>query len=275
MRRRDLIALIAGSAAAWPLDTLAQVRPVAVIGFLGFQTADPKVLAKFHEGLNKWGYFEGRNLAIEYEWASDVQQVSALATKLVQRRVALIVASGGMAIARAAKEATATIPILFSTVGVDPVENGVVASFNRPGGNVTGLSQSYKELIPKRLELLKEILPRASKVGYLQNDDATGLGPSERTQIETETNIASELGLVIHYARSEIAIEAAFAAMAQQHTEALLVASDPLFGHQRALIVGLAQRYALPAGYSRREFADAGGLMSYGPSITEAWGQIG
>ena len=198
-----------------------------------------------------------------------------LAAELVRHRVALIVTGGGLAAAKAAKDATSTIPILFSGIGLDLVENGFLASFNRPGGNATGVSQSYKELIPKRLELLKQMVPGVSKVAYLQNADSTGLGRSEEEQFETETHIASELGLVIYYAQEDNDIETAFASMALQQTEALLVASTPNFGRQRALIVALAARYALPAGYSRREFADAGGLMSYGPSITESWRQIG
>jgi putative ABC transport system substrate-binding protein len=275
MRRRDFITLIAGSA-AWPAVVIAQGRTVPVIGFLGFESIDSKVLAKFHQGLNEWGYFEGRNVAIEYRWAySQDRQLPALAAELVRYRVALIVTTGGLAAAKAAKEATTEIPILFSGVGIDPVENGVVASFNRPGGNVTGLSLLTADLLSKRLELLQQMVPRAAKIAYLMNDDSTGLGPSETKQQEAERQIADKLGLSIHYARNENDIATAFAAMDQQRTEALLVASDPLFGHQRARLVALAERYAVPSGYSRREFSDAGGLMSYGPSITEAWRQIG
>jgi putative ABC transport system substrate-binding protein len=273
MRRRDFIKVLLGSAC--PTVAMAQGRTIPVIGFLGLEAVDPKVLAKFQQGLNEGGYFEGRNVAIEYQWATDDGQISALAGKLVQRRVALIVTAGGTFAARAAKQATTTIPILFAGVGIDPVESGFLASFNRPDGNATGVSQSYKELIPKRLEMLKYMVPNARKIAYLQNDDATGLGPSEKTEFETETRIAGDLGLDVHYARKESDIETAFAAMARQQTEAFLVASDPLFGHRRALIAALAARYALPGGYSRREFADVGGLMSYGPSITEEWRQIG
>jgi putative ABC transport system substrate-binding protein len=227
------------------------------------------MLAKFDQGLSKWGYFANHNVAFEYRWGNDQdQQLATLAAELVQLRVALIVAVGGLAAAKAAKKATTTIPILF-TSGFDPVENGVVASLNRPGGNATGLNQSYQEVVPKRLELLKQIVPNARRFSYLQNNDTTGLGPREKMQIEQETEIASALGLTIYLARSEIEIEAAFAAMARQQTEALLVGSDPLFGSRRAKIVALAARYALPAGYARREFADLGGLMSYGASHSE------
>jgi putative ABC transport system substrate-binding protein len=275
MRRRDFVKILVGSAAAWPLLATAQERALPVIGFLGSQSPDHALLAKFHQGLNELGYFEGRNVAIEYQWAFDQNQpLPALAARLAQHRVTVIVTTDGLAAARAAKDATATIPILF-TSGLDPVENGFLASFNRPGGNATGVSQSYKELIPKRLEMLKQMVPKVSKVAYLQNDDSTGLGPGEKLQFETETHIADELGLVIHYARNESDIEAALGQMARQQIEALLVASDPFFSRQRALIVALAARYALSAGYSRREFVDAGGLMSYGPSRTESWRQVG
>jgi putative tryptophan/tyrosine transport system substrate-binding protein len=274
MKRRDFIKVLAGTA-VWPSVATGQGRTLPVIGFLGVEAVDPQVLAKFHQGLNERGYFEGRNVTIEYQWAINSQQISMLAARLVQHRVALIVTTGGAFAAKAAKEMTTTIPILFGGVGVDPVESGFLASFNRPDSNATGVSQSYKELIPKRLELLQYMVPKASRIAYLQNDDSTGLGPSEKSQFEAETHIATDLGLIVHYARNENDIETAFASMAQQRTEAFLVASDPLFGHRRALIAALAARYALPAGYSRREFADAGGLMSYGPSITEAWRQIG
>jgi putative tryptophan/tyrosine transport system substrate-binding protein len=275
MRRREFNTILAG-AAAWPLLARAQGRTLPVIGFLGPQSRDPNFLSKFHQGLNELGYTEGRNVAIEYQWASDPsQQLPALAAKLVQRRVALIVTTGGLAAARAAKEATSTIPILFVGIGLDPVENGFVASFNHPGGNATGLSLVTTELISKRLELLKQVVPNAATIAYLMNDDDTGLGPNEKAQIEADGQIANEIKLVTHFARNESGIEAAFASIAQQRIEALLVASDPFFGRQRAQIVGLAARYALPAGYSRREFAEAGGLMSYGPSLSEAWRQIG
>ncbi len=275
MRRRDFITVLAGLAAARPRAAAAQARAVPVIGFLGGQAPDHELLAKFHQGLNAWGFFEGRNVAIEYRWALDQsQQLPDLAAELVGHRVALIVTAGGLAAAKAAKDATTTIPILFIS-GLDPVENGFLASFNHPGGNATGVSQSYKELIPKRLELLRQMLNKAGKVAYLQNNDSTGLGSSEKEQFEAETRIAGELGLVIHYARTDSDIETTFASMAQEQIEALLVASDPFFSRQRALIVALAERYALPAGYSRREFVDAGGLMSYGPSLRESWRRVG
>jgi putative ABC transport system substrate-binding protein len=276
MRRRDFITIFTGAAAAWPLVAIAQGRTLPVIGFLGPQSRDPNFLAKFQLGLNELGYIEGRNVEFEYQWALDQnQQIPVLAAKLVQHRVALIITTGGLAAAKAAKEATITIPILFTGIGLDPVGSGFVASFNRPGGNATGLTLVTTELISKRLDWLRQLLPTATKIAYLMNDDSTGLGPSEKEQIEGEKGIANKLGLVIQFARTESDIEAAFASLSRQQVEALLVASDPFFGRQRAQIVALAARYALPAGYSRREFADAGGLMSYGPSLSEAWRQIG
>jgi putative ABC transport system substrate-binding protein len=274
VKRRDFMAILAGSAATWPLVAVGQPR-VPVIGFLGPQAPVHEMLATFDQGLRKWGYFTGRNVTFEYRWARDQgRQLAALAAELVQLRVNLIVTAGGLAAAKAAKKATTTIPILF-TSGLDPVENGVVASLNRPGGNATGLSQSYKEEVPKRLELLKQIVPNARRFAYLQNDDITGLGPSERMQYQRDTEVASKLGLTIYVARNETEIEAAFGAMARQGTDTLLVPSDPLFGYQRTRIVALAARHALPAGYARREFVDAGGLMSYGASHLDAWRQIG
>jgi putative tryptophan/tyrosine transport system substrate-binding protein len=275
MRRRDFLAIVCASSAGWPFAALGQRKDAAVIGFLGLQTADPRALAKFREGLAQWGYVEGQNLAIEYQWASDNQQIPSLAAKLVEHHVSLIVASGGMAFARAAKEATSTIPVLFSGVGLDPVENGVAASFNHPGGNATGISVASAALVPKRLELLKQVVPVTGEITYLQNDDVSGLGPSAKSEFDAETELAKELGLAIEYARSEGDLETAFANMARRRTRAFLLASDPLFGHARAMIVSLAARYGLPGGYPRREFADAGGLMSYGPSIAETWRQIG
>jgi putative ABC transport system substrate-binding protein len=274
MRRRDFLKLLAVGT-AWPFAAAGQERNIPVIGFLGLGTLDPKNLVQFHRGLNQWGFVEGQNLAIEYQWATDGQQISELAAKLVQHRVALIVASGGMPFAKAAKEATSTIPILFSAVGIDPVEDGVVASLSHPGGNVTGLSLLTAELLSKRLELLQKLVPAASKIAYLMNDDSTGLGSNGAKQQDEEKQIAGELGLRIYYARNESEIDTAFAAMAKDQTQALLVASDPVFGHRHTQISALSEHYHLPTGYTRREYVDAGGLMSYGPSFTEAWRQIG
>jgi putative tryptophan/tyrosine transport system substrate-binding protein len=280
MRRRDFITMLAGSATAWPLIAMGQMPVVPVIGFLGSQSADRELLAMFHEGLQEWGYVEGRNVAIEYRWADNrYQQLPTLAAELARRQVALIVAAGGSVAAKAAKEATPTTPILFIS-GFDPIQEHLVASFNRPGSNATGIRHYNKEIISKRLELLKELVvpqdpaPAALKIAFLINDDATGL-EDQRAQIQGVKDTAEGLGLVMHYARGRSDIEAAFASMAQEQVTALLVDSDPLFIRQRGLIVELAARYGLPTGYRNREFVDAGGLMSYGPSLPESWRQIG
>lgn len=276
MKRRDFIAILAGSATGWPLVATSQVPPMPVIGFLGRDATDPKLLAKFQEGLGEWGYFEGRNVAFEYRWArKENQELSVLAAELVRRKVALIATAGGLPVAKAAREATETIPILFTTL-LDPIGDGFLTSFNHPGGNVTGLSFLNAELsLSKRLELLRQLVPRATKVGYLFNNDDAGLGAEEKTQIDSFEQRANQLGLLVEVARSRGDIETAFAAMSEQQVDALLVGADPFFGHERALIAALAARYALPAGFPRREFAEAGGLMSYGPSATDAWRQLG
>lgn len=273
MKRRDFIKVLAVSA-AWPA-LAAQPPALPVIGLLGAQASDPKLLAKFHQGLSRWGYREGRNVAIEYCWAVEQHRsLATLAAELARRPVALFVTTGGLTAAKAAKEATSTIPILFATV-FDPVENGFLTSLNHPGGNVTGLSLLSTEVLSKRLQLLQQMVPSASPIAYLMNNDSTGLGPSETAQIAEDSQRAEALGLDIHYARNENDIEAAFATMSAKRTKALLVASDPFFGRRREMIVALAQRYALPAGYPRREFVDAGGLTSYGPDLAEAWREIG
>jgi putative tryptophan/tyrosine transport system substrate-binding protein len=268
--------LLVGLASLWPAAATAEVPALPVIGFLGPQSPAEELLASFHRGLNELGLFEGRNVSIEYQWVLNQKRgLPDLAAELVRRRVALIVCTDGLVSAKAAREATTTIPIIFVGVGLDPVENGFVASFNRPGGNVTGLSLLNAGLLSKRLDLLQQMVPPASRTAYLMNDDSAGLGPNEVKQQETERQIADKLGLVIHYARNAGAIESAFAEMARQPPDALLVGSDPVFSRQRAQIVALAARYMLPASYSRREFADSGGLMSYGPSRIESWRQVG
>jgi putative ABC transport system substrate-binding protein len=271
--------MMAGSAAVWPFVSVAAPQTMPVIGYLGSQSPDRELLANFHQGLNEFGYFEGRNLKVEYRWAySQYKELPRLADELVQRQVALIVTGGGSVAAKAAKEATSTIPILFIS-GLDPIREHLVTSLSRPGGNATGLRHYNVELMSKRLELLKGLLPigapqQALRIAYLINDDYTGL-EDQMAQLQDLKDMAGKLGLQIHYARTEMQIEAEFASMAREQVSALLVEPDPLFNRQRALIVGLAARYALPTGYRNREFVEAGGLMSYGPSLPESWRQIG
>jgi putative ABC transport system substrate-binding protein len=277
MRLRNSVFLLAGLLAAWPVAAIGQVSSKPVIGFLHAQSSGPSDLevAKFREGLNEEGYVEGRNVAIEYRWGNnDPSTLPALAADLVQHRVAVIVTAGGLVAARAAKAATSTIPIVFVT-GLDPAENGFVASLNRPGGNATGVVNYNRELVAKRLELLRELVGPAKKIAYLMNADDTNLGAGARRQIEEEKNTASRLMPLVLFAKSEDQIAASFAAAARQGIGAMLVASDPFLSDRRDLLLALAAQYALPAGYQLREFADAGGLMSYGPRRADALRQAG
>jgi putative ABC transport system substrate-binding protein len=280
VRRRDFIAMLAGSAAAWPVKAVGQPPVVPVIGFLGSQSPDRGLLASFHQGLSEFGYFEGRNIVIEYRWAfSQYRMLPTLAEGLVQRGVSLIVTTGGSVAAKAAQDATYTIPVLFIS-GLDPVREHLVESYSRPRSNATGLSHFNIELTSKRLELLNDLMVTKRgialppRVAYLMNDDETGL-EGVGAQMQEVKDMARRLGLAMFYARSEISMEAAFASMAGQQINALLVGSDPLFIRHRAQIVAMAARYSIPTGYRNREFVEAGGLMSYGPSLPESWRQIG
>jgi putative ABC transport system substrate-binding protein len=276
MRPRDLV-LLAGLIVAWPLGAIAQVPPTPVIGFLHAQSRDPSDLdvAKFREGLRQEGYVEGQNVQVEYRWGNNAPAtLPALAADLVQHRVAVIVTAGGLVSGQAAKAATTTIPIVFVT-GLDPAENGFVASLNRPGGNATGVVNYNRELVPKRLELLRELVGPATKVAYLMNEDLTNLGAGARKQFDDEKNTARRLMQLVLDARSEDQITASFAEAAKQGIGALVVESDPYFTNRRDLLVKLAAQYALPAGYQQREFADAGGLMSYGPNGPDSLRQAG
>jgi putative ABC transport system substrate-binding protein len=277
MRLRDLIVLLAGLTAVWPLGATAQVLPIPVIGFLHAQSLGPTHLyiAKFREGLNEEGYVEDRNVAIEYRWGdNDPGTLPALAADLVRRRVAAIVTAGGLVSARAAKAATTTTPIVFIT-GLDPAENGFVASLNRPGGNATGIALYVREIIAKRHELLRELVGPSKKIAYLMNADDTNLGAGAKKQIEDEKRTAGRLMDLVLDARSEEQIAASFAEAAKQRIGALLVGSDPFFNKRRSQLLTLAAQYAVPASYQQREFADAGGLMSYGPSDPESYRQAG
>ena len=276
MRLRELV-LLAGVLAVWPHGATAQVPPSPVIGFLHAQSEGPSHLdvTKFREGLSQEGFVEGQNVTIDKRWGNNIpSSLPGLAAALVQRRVAVIVTAGGLVSARAANAATTTIPIVFVT-GLDPAENGFVASLNHPGGNATGVVNYNRELVPKRLELLRELVGPSTKVAYLMNEDLTNLGLGAKKQFEDERNTASRLMQLVLDAGSEDQIAASFAAAAQQGIGALLVESDPYFTNRRDLLVKLAARYALPAGYQQREFADAGGLMSYGPNGPDSLRQAG
>jgi putative ABC transport system substrate-binding protein len=210
---------------------------------------------------------------VEYRWADDdYNRLPSLAAELVRRPVAVLVAGGGPVSALAAKAATKTIPIVFTTVA-DPVESGLVASLNRPGGNVTGTAGLTSELDAKRLELLHQLIPKTAVFGVLVNPNRPGY-EAELKELQAKAG-DMKLNLVVGKARAEGEIDAAFEALARQKIDALLVAADPLFNNRRARVIGLATRYAIPAIYQWREFAAAGGLMSYGPSIVDAYHQTG
>jgi putative ABC transport system substrate-binding protein len=275
MRRREFITLVGGAAAGWPLAAGAQQAAIPVIGFLGMSSAAPlaNFLDGFRRGLKETGFAEGHNVAIEFRWGEGrYDRVPELAAELVRRQVTLIVTVGGEVSASAAKAATATIPIVFN-IGHDPVKSGLVASLGRPGGNATGVNIFTTELAAKRLGLLHDVLPAAALIAVLVNPD---FPPAEANAMEAE-NAARAVGKEVKVlkARNAAEIEDSFAAMAQLRAGALLVAADPYFNTRRDRIVALAARHAIPAVYEWREFALAGGLMSYGTNLVEAYRQQG
>jgi putative ABC transport system substrate-binding protein len=271
MRRRAFIAAL-GGAAAWPLVAQAQQPAMPVIGFLNSASPGPfaLLLSAFHEGLKDGGYVEGKNVTVEYRWADgQYDRLPALATDLVRRRVTVIAATGGTVTARAAKAATTTIPVLFIG-GADPVGDGLVSSFNRPGGNVTGVSVYTSELAPKRLELLRELVPKATQIAVLMNPE----NPADSRDAQNMMERAG-LPLLTLSARVETDLEREFVSASRHGAQALLVSADPFFNSRRTQVVALAARYAMPAAYPWSEYAKAGGLMSYGTSIPGAYRQIG
>ena len=270
IRRRDFVILLGGgAAAAWPLAARAQVMPV--IGFLNAASLDeyrPMVDA-FHRGLQEAGYIDGQNATIEYRWAEgQYDRLPSLAAELVQHKVTVIAATSTPA-ALAAKSATSTVPIVFTT-GSDPIKLGLVASLRRPGGNLTGSTQLSVEVGPKRLELARELFPGATTVALLVNP-ANPLAAAVSKDLQA---VADTLGVRLHvlHASTEADFEAAFATAAQLRVAALVIGSaDPLFGSHAAQLGALALRHSVPAIYQFREFAAAGGLMSYGGSIMDAY----
>jgi ABC-type uncharacterized transport system substrate-binding protein len=272
MMRRTFITLL-GGAAAWPLAARAQQPAMPVIGFLNTRAPgeDAHVLAAFRQGLTETGYVEGRNVTIEYRWAEGHNdRLPALAADLVRQKVTVIVANSQAT--AAAKAATTTIPIVFAT-GADPVQIGFVASLNRPGGNLTGVASLDAELGQKRLELLHELLPRAGIIAALVNPTFPG---SDIVSRDLQA-AASTLGLQIHilYATTERDINTAFATLLQLRAEALVIGNDPFFNSRSDQLATLALRYAVPTIYQFRQFAAAGGLLSYGTSITEVYRLVG
>jgi putative ABC transport system substrate-binding protein len=273
MRRRELMLLL-GGAMTVARGLRAQQRVMPVIGFLGGTSPGPMApfTTAFRQGLSETGYVEGQNLAIEYRWAEGrYDRLPALAADLVGRKVDLIATSGGISSALAAKSATSTIPIVFTT-GSDPVERGLVASLARPGGNITGVTILNVELMPKRLELLSELVPQAKVIALLVNPKNAGTEPMIRDVLEAAR--AKGLQLPILEAGADGDFESAFASLVQLHADALVVVPDPFFGSRGDQLVTLASRHAVPAIYARREFVLGGGLISYGPSISVAYHQL-
>src|SRR5215468_11187926 len=275
MRRREFIAGLGGAAVPWPLVARAQQRAVPVIGYLSGQSQVEfeGYTAAFRQGLNETGYVEHRNVDIEYRWAEgQYDRLPAFAAYLVNRQVSVIVATGNPRTAIAAKAKTETIPIVF-TIAADPVKLGLVASFNRPGGNVTGVSFLVNELGSKRLQLLHEVVPAATAIGVLVNPTA----PNSQTEMRDVQVAARALGLhlQIENASSERDIDTAFARFIEQRVNALFVGGDAFFVARRDQLAALAARHALPASYNVRDHVAAGGLMSYGTSVTDAFRQVG
>ena len=274
MRRRDFISLAGGAAAFWPVAAGAQQLAMPIIGYLDSSSADEYApfLAAFRSGLTEAGFIEGRNVAIEYRWAdARYDRLPALAAELVRIPVAVLVATGITA-AVATKAATATIPIVFNTGG-DPIRFGLVASLNRPGRNVTGVASLGKELVAKRFELLREMVPKADAIAFLVNPN-NAVAELDTSDAQAA---AATLGqkLIVLKASSKDDIDTAFSTLVEQRGGGLLQQVDPFLQSRRGQLVALAARYALPAIYERRDFAAAGGLMSYGTSLRDALRLVG
>jgi putative tryptophan/tyrosine transport system substrate-binding protein len=274
LKRREFITLLGSAATAWPLAARAQQTALPVIGFLNPTSPDGMTerLRAFRQGLKETGYVEDENVLVEYGWAEgQYDRLPAMAAELVRRRVAVIVAIPIPA-AIAAKSATAKIPIVFY-VGGDPVELGLVASLNRPGGNATGVNYFVAELGPKQLELLHELLPTAVRIGLMVNPTNVNVEGSTKGV----TAAAATMGLQIDMVQASDSreIEAAFATLVRNRADALVIGADPFFTSRRLQLATLATRHAIPAITGNREFVEAGGLMSYGTSLTEAYRQLG
>jgi putative ABC transport system substrate-binding protein len=275
LRRREFIGLLGGTAAAWPLVARGQQAAPPTIGFLSLRSAAETqgLLAAFREGLREAGYVEGQNVAIAFHWANGhYDRLAAMAAELVARQVAVIATGGGPAPPIAAKAATNSIPIVFSG-GSDPVATGLVASLSRPGGNVTGVLNIASELTAKRFELLSELVPAGTTIAALRNP-----GYSEADVQVKEIEAAARLigkQVRIATARTEQEFEAALASLLQRGASALFVANDPFFASRRDRLVALVARHRIPAIYAQREYADAGGLMSYGTNFSDIYRQAG
>jgi putative tryptophan/tyrosine transport system substrate-binding protein len=274
MKRRTFISLL-GGAATWPLAAQAQQAAMPVVGFLNNASAweYAAMSAAFHQGLSESGYVEGRNVIIDYRWAEgQYDRLPAMAGELVRRQVDVIVTGGSLS-AVAAKAASETVPIIF-TIGGDPVQLGLVASLNRPGGNMTGVSVLSVALVAKRLELLRELVPAATRVAALVNPANTTIIESTLRDLEPA---GRAMGLQIQAVRASTSreIDAAFATFVRERPDALFIDGDPFYNARRVQLVHLATLHKVPASYQSRDFPEYGGLMSYGSNLTDAYRQLG
>ena len=275
MQRRKFISLLGGAAVAWPFAARAQQAAVPMIGFLHTQSPDAIAdrLRAFHQGLKDTGYIEGENVTIAYRWAENqMDRLPELAADLVRKQVAVIVTVGSAAIALAAKAAITTVPIVFA-VNDDPVKLGLVASLARPGGNLTGINFFTAELAAKRLELLRELVPGAARVAMLVNPTS----PNFETTSRDVAAAARAMGLQLQILNASTSreIDAAFATLVRERSDALFIGGDPYYSSRRVQLATMAARHAIPATFVNRDYPEAGGLMSYGPNQTDTFRQLG
>ena len=275
LRRRQFLTLLGGAAAAWPLGARAQQAALPVVGFLGAPSAGPyeRYVAAVHQGLKEVGYIEHQNVAMEYRWADgQYDRLPALAADLISRRAAVIVPIGGAPATVAAKAATSTIPIVFN-LGADPIGLGLVTNLKRPGGNITGIAMMNLEIETKRLELLHELAPASTSVAVLLNPSNAQAQTQER-EAQAAAPVIGRKVLILK-AATEREIESAFATLVREQAGALLVGADTFFNSQAILFVVLTARHAIPTIYPFKSSVDAGGLMSYGTSLLDAYRQTG
>jgi putative ABC transport system substrate-binding protein len=277
VKRREFITLLGGAGLAWPLAARGQQPAMPVIGFLDIRSPNTMMedrLRAFRQGLKDTGYVERENVAIEYRWAENqVDRLPELAAELVRRQVAVIVTTGGPPAVAAAKAATTTIPVVF-IVAEDPVRLGLVTSLARPGGNLTGINFLTTELAAKRLALLRELVPAATRVGVLVNPASAVIAKTILPELESAAR-AIGLQIQVFNASTSGEINAAFATLMRERPDALFVGGDSFFTSRRVQLAALAARHAIPAVYASRDIVEAGGLMSYGTNVTDAWRQAG
>jgi putative ABC transport system substrate-binding protein len=275
VKRREFITLVGGAAAAWPVTARAQQTAMPVVGFMSSGSAAPfaHLVAAFRDGLKVIGFVEGQNVAIDFHWADGhYDRLPMIAAELVRRKVAVIVTTGGAPAVLPAVGATPTIPIVFSTGG-DPIKLGIVRSLNRPAGNATGVYLFAADIEGKRLGLLRDLVPTSALIGVLLNPN----NPNFETQSKDIQEAARAIGqkIQIVQAGTEAALSTTFATLTQMRADALSVGGDPFFNNRRNLLILLATRHGIPTMYDQREFVEAGGLMSYGTSLSDAYRQIG